>query len=1231
LIKQSVRRPFTVYVLIIAIFAFGYGGLKNMTPDLLPSMDFPYVLMITTYPGAAPEKVEEEVTKPLERSLSTLEGLSNMYSVSNENVSIVQMEFEDDVNLEALTVDILENSRQASGSFDDMVSEPMIMKLNMDMMPIMMAAIDYEGLSTADISRLMNEELQPKLEGITGVANINVSGLVEEQVNVVVRQDKIDTLNTQVSAAIKGEFFDAEGKLKDTENELKDGLSTLTTKNEELLAGADELAKAAGTGSAALTSGYGAFLQAKIGVQSQITDLNQSLATLRELRETTKESMGGTLPPDVEAQFAASEEELVGAIAMLEAQLAIIEAQEPKLSEAQAGAETQILSGQFGLSYAAAQLSSTQVQLNTALSKVQEGIAQIESARDQALTSADIKKMLTIDMVNSLLTAQNFSMPAGYVHEGDDDYLVRVGDEVESIEELSSMPLIDLGIDGIATVRLSDVADVFMSDNLDQLYAKLNGNDGVLVSFSKQSTYATATVSKNIKEKFEDLGEEYQGLRFTALMDQGDYINLVIGDIAKNLLLGGLFAIIVLFLFLRDFRPTLITLLSIPISVIFAIVLMYFSGVSINIISLSGLAIAVGMLVDNSIVVIENIFRLRSLGYSAVKAAVSGAGQVAAAITSSTLTTICVFAPIVFVTGITRQLFTDFALTLAYSLLASLVIALTLVPAMAGGLFAGMKPKQGKGTRKALALYDRALMWTLRRRALVLVLSVVLLVVGAVAVMSKGYSFMPSMDQPQLMGRVSMPEGSDFAQLKATSDEVSARVMEIEGVETVGIIAGDDALSGMVGVGGLGGGDAEATASNFYVIIDENMSGEAISGEILKSTEDIDAEVTIESAMMMDASALGGSGIEVDLYGDNLDDLVVATETVTAALEGLDGVDEVEGGLEEADSEVRFIVNKELAVEKGLTVAQVYAQVADALVTEKNSITVNFDGKSFVVKTVKNSEETLTPEYIKNLQFDVTGKDGKTESVKLTDVATVHDTKAFTGIERYNQKRYITVTALTTESETVTKVADRIKSSLDQTDLPEGITLEISGESTTIEDAFTELGWMMVIGLLLVYLVMVAQFQSLKNPFIILFTIPLAFTGGLFALLITGMDLSVISLVGFVMLVGVIVNNGIVLIDYINQLRHEGKSKLEAIREGGATRMRPIMMTAATTVLGLIVTAMGIGSGAEMMQPIAVVSIGGLIYGTLMTLFVIPIIYDLFNRKEIKKIDEDELVIDYDI
>ena len=1214
--RFSVKKPLTVFVVVIVIIALGIVSVMGMTPDLLPSIDLPYVVVMTTYPGATPEEVESEVTKPLEQSLATVESLESIQSVSNSNYSLVVMEFDNGSGMDTAVVNILQQVDLVEGSWSDSVGAPYIMKINPNMMPIAVASVDMDGYDTEKLSSFVEDTLMNKLEGITGVASINTGGLLESKVNIQINEEKIEELNEKLLKAASPSMARAKNQLNAGLKEIKKAESQLAASEKELENTKndtyDQLAEASAQLDVAVSKASALATQIKVleGRQAAIeAQISQGIygpqvgITLEELQSQLK---------DVKSQ-----------LAVMQMDSAAAEAQVSQLQEAYKQAERGTYTAKETFDDAQAQLTAAKKQLSSQKSQLNSALAQLNTAGNQSLEAAGLDSMITIDMVSGILQGQNFSMPAGYIQEEEVKYLVSVGDELKNLDEVEGLFLFD--IDGLGKVTLNDVADVFMSDNSDSIYASINGNPGVLLTFSRQSNYATATVSDNIEEKFRELSEEYEGLHFTTLMDQGDYIYLIISSIMQSLGWGALFAVIILLIFLRDIKPTFITLLSIPISITFAIVLMYFSGVTLNMISLSGLAVAVGMLVDNSIVVIENIFRMRRLGVPPKKAAIAGAKEVAAAITASTLTTVCVFAPIVFVDGITKQLFTDMALTVTYSLAASLIIALTLVPAMSSMMLVKEPKEEGKGFTKFRNGYRKLLNWNLNHKALILILAVALLVGSVYASLAKGFIFIPDMATPQLSGTIVMnDEEATLEETKEMADKAISIIRETEGVETVG---------GMLSqTGAMGGitGETSATSVSLYILVDEesDLSGGQIADNIEKACEGLDCQMQIMSSSSISSytTALGGSGVSIDIYSTDNDKLQDAAMKLGEKLKTVEGVEEVDNGLTAAEPELHFSVDKESAMKNGLTVAQVYMQVAKALSLENTATSINLGGDEYDI-VVSGGEESLSKEDIKNLELEGTDGDGDVVFVKLKDIAEIKATQTLPSIRRNDQRTYLTVSASVKEGYNITLVTDAAKEALEDFDLPEGVSYEFNGENETIMEAMYDLLKMMALGFLLVYLIMVAQFQSLKSPFIVMFTIPLAFTGGLLALLIFGKELSIIAMIGLILLMGVIVNNGIVLVDYTNQLRGRGLTKRQAIIEAGATRMRPVMMTSLTTILGLIVMAIGKTAGTDMMQPIALVCIGGLLYATVLTLLVVPVIYDVFNGEEYKAAKKEDLDI----
>lgn len=1296
--KLSVKKPYTVIVGVILVIVLGAVSLTKMTTDLLPDMSLPYSLVITTDMGASPEKVESDVTAPVEASMATTSSIKNVSSASYDNYSMVILEYEQNANMDSVIIEIQQKLDQLEGSFPDGAGKPMIMQIDPDMMPVMVASADVEGMTQSEISDYVENELSPVLESIDGVASVSTTGTVEENIHVTLDQDKIDALNQKIQSKIEEQFTEPQEQLdqaaeqvesgrrqmesgKDqlanqlgqAENEVINGKSQAfvaesdLSQNYTVLKATDELIKRAipelqsiyeqGMGlkadieqahkEAQMNSDDGSrrieelLEEAKIsGDQEQINQIlamtgenQESIAEagkrlellqeeLLELNTSLNQQWADQLAalnvslssiddiPQVITQLSQKQVEIQTAMAALQTAQEQVTDGKTTLDDAYVTLNRMEIDGILEMSEASAQLAVGEVRL-------EQGQEKLDESKQSALDSADLNQILSVETLGQILTAQNFSMPAGYVNENKKQYLVRVGDEVSSVEELENLVLVDVGMDGIAPIRLSDVAKTEVVDDTGDSYSKVNGNPAIMLSIEKQTGYSTGDVTKRIKTRFESLEKENDKLHMTILMNQGVYIDTIVQSVMENMILGAILAVLILILFLKDIKPTLVIACSIPLSVVFAIVLMYFTGISLNIISLSGLALGVGMLVDNSIVVIENIYRLRNQGFSIRKAAVEGAGQVAGAIFASTLTTVCVFAPIIFTEGITRQLFVDIALTIAYTLAASLIVALTFVPMMASGALKNTREIKHPWFDRILDGYEKVLRVALRFKPIVLICVVVFLVASVTLSVSKGFTFMDmNMETEQLTVTVSAKEDEKltFEELTERADEVVDKISGISGVDSIGAMAGGGGIMSM----------GSTDSVTMYVLIDDSgATGSEITASIQALTADLDCDVNTDSSAS-DMSSFFGSGISVRVSGKDLDKLQKLAGQIAEVVEKTEGTVDVDDGLGDTTPSFTVKVDKEKAAKYGMTTAQVYQLVYKQLASNTSSTTISTDLKDYKVYVQSGEQADVTPGDIRKLTFPYTDRiSGETTDIPLKDIAEFEEGESLNVINRSSQTRYISVTAGVDEDHNVTLVSDQIQKELDKIKLPDGYEISMTGEDETIRDAMNQLYLMLILAVVFIYLIMVAQFQSFLSPFIIMFTIPLAFTGGFFALFVTDNEVGVVSMIGFVMLAGVIVNNGIVLVDYINQLRREGMDKKEAIVTAGRTRLRPILMTALTTILAMSTMAMGLGSGSEMMQPMAIVTEGGMLYGTLLTLIVVPCIYDLFTRN--KSMVEEEI------
>ena len=1417
--KFSVKKPFTILVAVILVIVLGFVSLSGMQTDLLPNMNLPYLLVVTTYPGASPERVESDVTQPLESSLSTINGVKNVTSQSNENFSMIVLEFEDDTDMDSAMVKASTAINQMGDSLPDLASAPTLIEMSPDMMATQYVAVDCEGMDIFELSKYAEEEIIPNLERVNGVASISTTGLVEQTVQITLDQDKIDEVNDKLLVQVSDRLADAKKQLDDAEAEVQDGLSQLNKAQAELDSGkaeletqkksitdqlrdaveqlneqipaleqkisemGDQLTKAQNqldglkadpsqlpelkislssdelastrqilaqfdpqyneeempadlteaasdpvkqaamiasidratasingmvgslTGGMTIDEASSALNQQIVGLSSQIQEcdaqirqlqqalesaadeetraatqaqiealqaqketLEQQLSAAQTQKETlntldlalsqlelaktalnnaallvqTRQQVENEVNASLDSQRTALEQTIADLNTQIEkgeAMLSQLNSQRAQLESALqsmaenptdpaladmavqllfSGTQAQISLGEFQISSGKTQLEAGQTQLDTAREEY-------ESAREEALNNANLDQLLNMSTLAQLIGAQNFSMPAGYIEggEGDDnEYILKVGDAFSSVDELGDMILCN--IDGIGDVRLQDVANVEMVDNADDAYAKVGKNQAVLLAIYKSSTSSTSSVSKASNAAMEAMMEENPRLHLIPIMDQGDYIELIVKNVLSNLIEGAIFAVVVLALFLKDVRPTLVVAISMPLSVLFAIVLMYFTGINLNILSLSGLALGVGMLVDNSVVVIENIYRLRNRGLPAPRAAVQGARQVSGSIISSTLTTICVFLPLVFTTGMIRDLLSDMALTIGYSLIASLIVALTVVPCAGSTVLKKQKEIRHPWFDRLLNLYEKALRFCLNCKPVPIALAVGLLVFSVWQVIHMGIVLIPEMSTNQLSVTVEMPENTAKEDAFATADAVMDQLIAIDGIETVGAMSGGAATGAIAGMST--GSSTDNTRFVYYIVLNDEggKNQAAIRQQIADRTADLPCEVKTSSGGMADMSSLTGGGLQIDVYGNNLEDLLTASEQVMEMLSHVDGLTEISNGQEESDAEVRIVINKDKAMRLGLTVAQVYQEIAKALTTDSTFTTLTVGSDTYDVSIVDN---TRTPNLddIFDLEFETTAtdEDGNTvkETHRLGEFASRRTGESYASISRENSSRYISVTSTTMEGYNTTLISRDVEKEMQNLNLPAGCTAEIAGESTQVNDMVQEMVKMMALALAFIYFIMVAQFQSLLSPFIVLFTIPLAFTGGMLGLLIAGEQLSLISLMGFLVLMGVVVNNGIVFVDYANQLRIGGLGRTEALVATGRTRMRPILMTTLTTVLAMTAMLLSTDPGSEMGKGMAIVVIGGLSYATLMTLFIVPVLYDTFYRRPPVNVD----------
>lgn len=1187
--KYSVKKPVTVLMCIMIVIVLGIYSLTKQSLGLFPEMNLPYVVVVTPYVGASAEEVTEKVTSVVESQVTSMNNFSSVQSTSNSNYSVVIVEFNDGTNMDTVMIDL--RTKLDNIEFPEGTTKPTILKVSPDMLPVMTVSVSME-----------NDETDPE------------------------------------QSFIKTTQF--------VENEL-------------------------------------------------ITRLNR-------VEGVAEVSMSGA--------------------------------------------------------------SSIVVEVNL----------------DQNILKA---KGYTNDEILSLIKEQNHDELIGIALNNGKICMLNLGNSIENIDDLKELPLPLSKTNEV--VRLKDLAvenGIKYTDQNSESYSKVNGKKTITLSFQMQNGSVITDITKAITKELDNIKKEYSTFDYSVVLDQGEYINMAVSSVVENLIYGAILAVAILLLFLRDWRPTLIVGLAIPISVIATFMCMYFAGINLNMLSMGGLAIGIGMLVDNAIVVIENIFRLRKEGKSKKEAAIQGAKGVASAIISSTVTTIIVFVPVLFLGGTVKDVFSNMAYTITFSLLCSLVIALTMVPAMASRMFndpnhcpkcdaeisptdticscCGKKLKKYKEPKvknkesKFITTYDKVIRWTLSHKLIVFGSVVLLFILSVGLVVSKGFVLLPATDEGSISTTIAVNSDISFDKLSDYTDDLAKTIKDSSNeIETVSARFGNS--SGMMALISSSSSnvtsisltiklkDNHRKATDYYAnnikdIITKHNSTENLKQYEIKKSDIYESETESSSSSI---TSFTSNGVSIRVKGYNLEKMEEVAVKLAQIMSEVEGTKKVSTGVVGSDNNLKIYVNKENAAKVGLTEqdfidnAKVIFNTTglDSMTTEnKTKLVFNgneyelsipsevniagiglttimklfgsyeeflkyfkvfdkkmlkviedsglsvytfmpteFAGKTMasimliiqtkyggdftkaMTETMKEGISLVVSPFIYYSESENKLYDGTKLGLTLPGDAVPLDSKAagnvlgseddkdaisyvkkvtgYSTILSDGKYRYFNVTCRVNQAYNVTKVSSEVNKRIDEyiksnefDAYRDIVQIEYKGENEQIMDTVKQMIIALLIGILLVYMVMAIQFQSLVYPFIVLGTLPLAFTGGLLFVLIFGLEFSVVVLMGLIILVGVAVNNGIVLIDYINQLREEGFTIREACVNATKTRLRPILMTALTTIFGLIFTAIGLNNGAELLQPLAVTAIGGLLYATILTLVVIPIIYMAFNHRKVKQEEKKE-------
>jgi HAE1 family hydrophobic/amphiphilic exporter-1 len=1006
-------------MLFIGLILIGLISFQNLGLDLLPDLSFPMSAIIVSYSGVAPQEIENMVTIPLEEAIATIQGVKNINSYSREGSSVVLMEFNWGTDMDVSALNIREKIDQVKGFLPADASDPIIIKFDPSLMPILVLGMDSEEKNLQKLQEYAEDIIEPRLERLEEVASVLINGGLVREILVSIDNEKLRS--------------------------------------------------------------------------------NQ----------------------------------------------------------------------------------------------------------------------LSFGQVTAALAGENVNLPAGTLREGTINFLIRTLGRFESIQDIEEILISNIRGNKIYLGDIAKVEDTFKERNS---ITYVNGKPGIMMSLQKESGKNTVTVAKRIFKELETIQKLLpDDISITTVFDSSDFIKKTISQVGWVALYGAILAVFVLLFFLGNLSSTVIIGFAIPISLIFTFSLLYFSNLTLNMMTLGGLALGIGMMVDNSIVVLENIFRYRELGTDIKKSACLGASEVGTAISASTFTTIAVFLPILYVQGIASELFRSMGYTITFSLLTSLLVALTLVPMLSSKILRlKMKDNSPSASKENLVQnslgqggrifnfvreeYSRLISWSLRHRGIVFILAVIIFAGSIMLIPFVGTEFIPSSDQGQFNINITLPTGTNLETTREVVSEVEKVVLEIAEIKSILTIAGE-------GSGGMGFSTEGGNSGTIMVnLVDQDKRERNMVQIINQLRQKIgaypDAQIKFSEQGFTFSS---GSDLEVKISGDSLDELENIANRILILITEVEGVYDLKSSVEDVRPELHVNIDREKANLYGLNTAQIASTVHDALLGRVASI-YQEKGEQIDIRIRLEEEDRNSIEEVENIL--ISSSVGL--QIPLKEIAEVTVDSGPKGIDRKNQQRVVNVSGNISDR-FLGRVIQDAQQQLDKLVLPEDYRYEFVGQNREMQESFLELALALVLSILLVYMIIAAQFESLLMPLAVMFSVPFSLIGVILALLLSGKSLNVLSFIGIIMLVGIVVNNSIVLIDYINKLRQKGMERKEAIILGGKTRLRPILMTMFTTVLALVPMALGVGEGAELRAPMAITIIGGLTSSTFLSLIIVPIFYTFLD------------------
>lgn len=1025
LTKFSIKRPVTVFMSIIIIILFGAVSLSKLPLDLLPNFGLTYAAVITQYNGSGPYEVENMVTKPLEDAIGSVSNLKNITSQSQDGSSVIMIEFEDGTDMDFATLQMREKIDMVQGFLPEGVSDPMVLKFDPSMAPILYISASSK-MPSEKLGNFVDDNIKQNIERVAGVASVSVEGKEEREIQVELMPEKL--------------------------------------------------------------LGYG---------------INQN--------------------------------QIIG-----------------------------------------------------------------------------------------ILQAENNNIPGGKTAYGGKDITIRTVSKFTSVEDIRNIPL-SLASGG--QIKLSDIAQINDTTKEKTALSRLNGEESVMISVQKQSTANTVQVINNIKKEIKNISDSEDRVEMVILFDQAQFIEMVLQTVFSNSIFGGFLAIAILWLFLKNFKMAVSIGSAIPISVIATLILIYFSGITLNMVSLGGLALGIGMLVDNAIVVLENIYRYHTLGYDRFDSVTKGTSEISSAVVASTATSVVVFLPIIFLSGFAAKIFKELAMTVSFSLATSLIVSLTVIPLLCYIMLGIDSKKEALGLenpdgsvkyksniiKKSLSGFDRGLSeitefyaqtieYAVDNRKKTLAIAVAIFLGSLALLPFMGAEFMPQSDEGKIDVAIEMPKGTQLEETDKIVRKVEKYLMGNQDVDKISAVVGSSSNMGV----------SSASAATITAVLnnkeDRKNSTPEVAEEIRVFVKDIPGcEINVTQTQSMGMGASGEAGVSLNIYGDDMEMLKKISIDIEKIMTKVEGIRGIKSSISDGSPELQVVVDKAKANSYGMTSSQI-ASIVRSSIDGTVATELSRDGQEIDVRVKTKEGYYKNSEDIKNISIQLMNG----SYVPLGSLAEIYMEKGPSVINRENKERSISITSEVYDRDIKT-VNEDVEKAIENYEFPEGYHFSFGGQYDMMMDSFASLAIMLMLSVLLVYIVMAMQFESLLYPFIIMFSIPFALSGSIILIFLTNKPISIITFIGVIVLVGIVVNNSIVLVDYINTLRSRGMDKREAVIQSGLTRLKPILMTALTTIIGLIPLFFSKAQGAEMQSSLSAVVIGGLTFSTVLTLVVVPVMYYILD------------------